>query len=83
MRGFLYGLAICVLLAACMEAANAQTTEYTNEDLLNAIRNTDLKDADALRVRLAEVESRKARLVAADKLIAESIARLDNKKGEQ
>ncbi|KIC92700.1 hypothetical protein [Flavihumibacter solisilvae] len=55
-------------------------TYANNEDLLDAIRNTDLKDADALRVKLAEVESRRARLLAADKLIAETLAKLDNRK---
>jgi hypothetical protein len=55
-------------------------TYANNEDLFSAIRNTDLKDADALRVKLAEVESRRARLLAADKLIAESLAKHDIKK---
>lgn len=37
MRGFLWGLAIVVLLAGCMELVSAQETEtYNNEDLLNA-----------------------------------------------
>lgn len=34
MRGFLYGVALVVILAACMEAANAQAVEYTSEDTM-------------------------------------------------